>query len=141
MSSSIYSQMSSIEHGRQKEDIFYHILVNSEAKTLDDICKQIVTHLKQTYDETKMSTRLKQMLLKVCQNEDRVGKHALVFYALHQEPTIQEIFMSDTPKVPPEKFNYFLKNELPKLVDKLVKGAFTSLRAFVEDARWTYTTL
>ena len=51
------------------------------------------------------------------------------------------IFMADTPRVPPEKFQYYIQNELPGLVDKLGKGAFTSLRAFVEDARWTYTTL
>lgn len=141
MADSPYQRMTAIEHHRQTQDLFYHIIVNSEAKTLTDVCTQIRDHLVSIYDEDNMSTRLKQMLQKVCTSEDRVAKHALVFYALCQEPSIRNIFMADTPRVPPEKFQHFINHELPGLVEKLVKGAFTSLRAFVEDVRWTYTTL
>jgi len=136
-----YQQMSAIEHARQQKDLFYHLIVNASATTLDEVCVQIKDHLYATYGEPQMSTRLKQMLRKVCETEDRVAKHAFVFYALCQEPITQNIFMTDTPRVPPEKFKRFVQHELPTLVDKLVRGAFTSLRAFVEDVRWTYTTL
>lgn len=139
--SSNYAKMTAVEHQRQQQDLLYHVLINTEADTLNDICQQITTHIVTTYGQENLSARLKLMLRKVCENPDRVGKHALIFYALNYEPDIRNIFMADTPRVPPEKFQYYIGKELPTLVDKLGKGAFTSLRAFVEDARWTYTTL
>lgn len=139
--SSNYAKMTAVEHQRQQQDLLYHVLINTEANTLNDICQQITTHIVTTYGEENISARLTLMLRKVCENPDRVGKHALIFYALNYEPDIRSIFMADTPRVPPEKFQYYIGEELPTLIDKLGKGAFTSLRAFVEDARWTYTTL
>ncbi len=139
--SSHYEQMTVVEHKRQSQDLFYHILVNTEASTLNDICQKIKEHVTNTYGEDKMSRRLSLMLKKVVENNDRVAKHAFIFFALYYEPTIRQLFTKDTPRVPPEKFNYFVQKELKALLDKLAKGAFTSLRAFVEDTRWTYTTL
>ena len=136
-----YKHMTSIERNRQKDDLLYHIITNSEATTLNDICTKITKHLIDKYSEDNMSTRFKLILKKVCENSDRVAKHALVFFALCREKEIQDIFMANTPRVPPEKFTYFVNHDLPDLIDKLAKGAFTSLRAFVEDSRWTYTTL
>ena len=133
--------MTQIEENRQQQDLLYHIITNTEATTLNEICEKIKAHTSETYHQNKMSTRLKVILNNICQNKDRVAKHALVFFALSQEPNIRNIFTTDTPRVPPEKFKFFVEHELPKLIDKLAKGAFTSLRAFVEDARWTYTTL
>lgn len=133
--------MTSIETSRQQSDLLYHIIVNSEAKTLNDICEKISTYLYREYGDENMSKRLKITICKVCQSSDRVAKHALVFFALYHEPEIRNIFISDTPRVPPQKFKHFVEKELPKLLDKLARGAFTSLRAFVEDTRWTYTTL
>ena len=134
-----YKTMVSVEKDREKKDLLYHIINNNEAKTLDDICERVVTYVLQKYDGG--SIRLKQMLQKVRQSDDRVGKHALVFFALQQEPECRDIFLPDTPRVPPEKFQHFVDKELPTLVEKLTNGAFTSLRAFVEDTRWTYCTL
>lgn len=136
-----YVKMTDIEKKRQQSDLMYHIIVNSRADTLNDVCNQIKTYIIHSYKEENMSTRLKQILNKICQNDDRVAKHALVFFALSQETEIQNIFIQDTPKVPPEKFKFFIDHELPQLLEKLVKGAFTSLRAFVEDSRWAYTSL
>ena len=133
--------MTQIEENRQQRDLLYHTITNTEATTLNEICEKIKAHTCETYSEEKMSKRLKVILHNICQNKDRVAKHALVFFALCQEPTIRNIFTADTPRVPPEKFKFFVENELPILIEKLAKGAFTSLRAFVEDARWTYTTL
>lgn len=136
-----YQQMSKIECERQRQDLLYHIIINTEATTLNDICGKIKAHAYKKYGEEKMSKRLKVVLNNICQNNDRVAKHALVFFALSQEPSIRNIFMADTPRVPPDKFTFFIEKELPVLLEKLAKGAFTSLRAFVEDIRWTYTTI
>lgn len=132
--------MTGVEVAREKKDLLYHIINNIEAETLDDICQRIVSHVVNKYGDS-ISIRLRQMLQKVTQNEDRVGKHAFVFFALAQEPESRQLFMSETPRVPPEKFKRFVEDELPTLVGKLTNGAFTSLRAFVEDTRWTYCTL
>ena len=134
-----YQTMVNIEQDREKQDLLYHIINNCEAKTLDDICGRIVTFVAEKYPGA--SIRLKQMLQKVQQTDDRVGKHALVFFALEQEPECRKIFLPDTPRVPPEKFQHFIDKDLPMLVQKLTNGAFTSLRAFAEDTRWTYCTL
>ena len=36
-----YSQMTSIERQRQKDDLLYHMITNSEATTLNDVCMKI----------------------------------------------------------------------------------------------------
>ena len=116
--------------------------MNTEAGTLNDICIQIRNHLHNKYSVEKMTSRLRQMLDKVISSQDRTSKHALVLFALYKNPEIiPDIFLPETPRVPPKKFKYFVERDLPVLVKKLLSGAFTSSRAFVEDARWTYITL
>lgn len=137
----MYKTMANIEMQREQRDLLYHVLMNIEASTLDQVAKQISASISEKYGDKK-SARLKNMLCKVNESSDRAAKHAIIFFALDREPKTREIFMDEsTPRVPPEKFQHFVDKELPVLVDKLMKGAFTSLRAFVEDARWTYTTL
>ena len=137
---SVYAAHAVVDLDRQKSDLMYHLIVNTEASTLDDLCKQIAASVLNRYAEP--SIRLKKMLTQVTSDPDRIAKHALLLFALYQEPTTLAFFSEgETPRVPPEKFKMFVEKELPPLVEKLMKGAFTSLRAFVEDARWTYTTL
>ena len=137
---SLYNTHADIDLTRQKSDLMYHLIVNTEASTLDDFCNKIAKNILTKYDNP--SIRLQQMLKKVTSDKDRIAKHALLLFALYQEKETQDIFLNNgTPRVPPEKFKQFVDNELPPLVDKLMKGAFTSLRAFVEDARWAYVTL
>lgn len=137
---SSYSKHADIDLTRQKSDLMYHMIVNTEASTLDEFCNNIVKSILTKYENP--SIRLQQMLQKVTSDKDRIAKHALLLFALYQEKDTQDIFLNNgTPRVPPEKFKQFVDNELPPLVDKLMKGAFTSLRAFVEDARWAYVTL
>ena len=137
---SLYNTHADIDLARQKSDLMYHLIVNTEASTLDDFCNNIAKNILSKYDNP--SIRLQQMLKKVTSDKDRIAKHALLLFALYQEKETQDIFLNEgTPRVPPEKFKQFVDNELPPLVDKLMKGAFTSLRAFVEDARWAYVTL
>lgn len=136
----MYKVMASVETEREKEDLLYHVINNNEASTLNDIVTRIGMHVQTKYGDN-CSIRLKQVLQKICSSDDRVAKHAFVFFALVEEPETRNIFMCDTPRVPPEKFTKFVRDELPTLVKKLTNGAFTSLRAFTEDARWTYCTL
>lgn len=135
-----YAEHAEVDMVRQKSDLMYHLIVNTEATTLDDLCKQIAKGVLDTYKTP--SIRLQKMLAQVTTAPDRVAKHALLLFALYQEEdTVRIFFDGQTPRVPPEKFKTFVERELPPLVDKLMKGAFTSLRAFVEDARWAYITL
>lgn len=136
----MYQQMSAIEQQRCKSDQLYDCIVNTESEKLDTICAEIYNILTNRW-EAQMSTRMKNMLNQTITLDNRVAKHALLFFALYQEPQLYNTFVNQTPCVPPEKFTLFVQKELPMTVDKLLRGAFTSLRAFVEDTRWTYTTL
>jgi hypothetical protein len=137
----MYKRMSSIEQSRCVSDMLYDCIANTESSHLSPVCQEICQKLLQSWPESKVSTRLRNMLLKTKLDNDRIAKHAVIFLALHSEPWAREIFLNDTPKVPPAKFNDFVSIELPKLVNKLLTGSFTSLRAFVEDTRWVYVTL
>ena len=108
---------------------------------MDDVVKQICTTISSRFGDKK-SVRLTNMLRQTVNTDDRAAKHALIFFALAKEPSVRSIFLNEqSPRVPPEKFKHFVENDLQKLVEKLMSGAFTSLRAFVEDARWEYTAL
>ena len=116
---SLYKEMSKHELNRQKIDLLYHLFVNTEAGTLNDICIQIRNHLHNKYSVEKMSSRLRQMLDKVISSQDRTSKHALVLFALYKNPEIiPDIFLPETPRVPPKKFKYFVERDLPVLVKK-----------------------
>ena len=140
----MYSKMVPIELAREQSDLLYHLFVNTNTSTLDDICNQIRLKLHDKYKD-EMSIRLKNMIKRSTTTQDRVAKHGLLLFALYQEPEIRTIFMGNgkdkTPRVPPEKFQYFIEHELPNCSENLLKGALTSLRAFVEDARWNYCIL
>ena len=62
-----YAKMSAVEHQGQQQDLLYHVLVNTEADTLNDICNQISKHIIDTYEQDNLSVRLKLMLRKVCE--------------------------------------------------------------------------
>ena len=76
-----YHQQQKVDLGRQKNDLMYHILVNTEATTLDDVCQSIVDNVHKTYKSK--SVRLTNMLRKANRSDDRVAKHALIFFALY----------------------------------------------------------
>ena len=100
---SVYVEHAQIDLDRQKSDLMYHLIVNTDASTLDDFCKQITGSILTKYVEP--SVRLKQMLDKVVTEKDRVAKHALLLFALYQEKETQDIFLNGkTVRVPPEKF-------------------------------------
>jgi len=137
----MYQKMSRIEMGRCSSDMLYDCVVNVESEHLQQICQHILEHIHKKWSSTEMSSRLKNMLHQVAVSEDQVAKHALIFFALYQEPFLCQLFTHPTPRVPPEKFTRFVQTELPVMVEKLMQGSFTSLRAFVEDTRWVYVTL
>ena len=137
----MYQQMSRIEMGRCSSDLLYDCVVNVESEQLQHICHQIHRHVTEKWGSDEMSLRLKNVLRQVMVSDDRVAKHALIFFALYQAPSLCQLFTHPTPRVPPEKFTHFVQTELPVMVEKLMQGSFTSLRAFVEDTRWVYITL
>ena len=137
----MYQQMSRIEMSRCSSDLLYDCVVNVESEQLQHICNQIHTHATGKWRSDEMSLRLKNVLQQVVVSDDRVAKHALIFFALYQAPSLCHLFTHPTPRVPPEKFTRFVQTELPVMVEKLMQGSFTSLRAFVEDTRWVYVTL
>ena len=139
--SCLYQQMSRIEKGRCSSDMLYDCVVNIDSEHLQNICNHIHRHITEKWSSDEMSARMKNMLRQVMVSEDRVAKHALLFFSLYQTPSLCTLFTHPTPRVPPEKFTYFVQTELPVMVEKLMQGSFTSLRAFVEDTRWVYVTL
>ena len=137
---SLYSKHADIDLVRQKSDLMYHLIVNTDASTLDEFCKKIAENLLVKYKNP--SVRLQQMLERVTNDNDRIAKHALLFFSLNEAKELQEIFLSDDVQyVPPQKFTDFVTRELPQLCEKLLNGSYTSLRSFTEDCRWIYMTL
>ena len=137
----LYHQMSRIEIGRCSSDMLYDCIVNVDSEHLQQLCNHIHQHITEKWSSTDMSSRMANMLRQVVVTDDRVAKHALIFFALYQVPSLCQLFTHPTPRVPPEKFTRFVQTELPVMVEKLMQGSFTSLRAFVEDTRWVYVTL
>ena len=138
----MYTNMTRIEENRCKSDLLYRCLISTDTKDLANICEQMLTHLHAEFDNDQMSKRLKRMTAEILSSNDRIAKHAFIFFTLNQEPKMRSLFLSPTNTlVPPEKFDNFVKNELPSLCEKLLTGSFTSLRSFTEDCRWVYLTL
>ena len=134
--------MSKIEENRCKSDLLYRCLVGKNTDDLSQVCSQMLTHLHGQFTTGQMSKRLTRMTNEVLSSSDRVAKHAFIFFTLNQEPKMRTLFLSPTVTlVPPEKFDRFIKTELPSLCEKLLTGSFTSLRSFAEDCRWVYLTL
>tara|TARA_B110000208_G_C11730817_1_gene416334 strand:- start:33 stop:452 length:420 start_codon:yes stop_codon:yes gene_type:complete len=137
----MYQNMTHIEKNRCKSDKLYSCLIDTESDNLEQVCSDILIHLQNKFGGT-MSPRLKRTLAEVVNTNDRVAKHAMLFFSLNEEKELQQLFLSETKQfVPPQKFTLFINNELPQLCEKLLIGSFTSLRGFVEDARWVYMTL
>jgi len=137
----MYAAIDKVEKVRCKSDKMYRCIIDCDSCELDQVCSKVLSHLEKEF-VGEMSPRLQRTLSEVINTSDRIAKHGLLFFALNEEKEIQEIFLSDQfQHVPPQKFLFFVNSELPKLVEKLLNGSFTSLRSFTEDCRWTYGTL
>jgi len=133
--------MTNIENIRCKSDKLYSCIVDTESDTLDQVCSNVLLHIKKRF-VGQMSPRLERTLLEVVNTNDRIAKHALLFFSLNEEKALQGIFLNDQDQyVPPQKFTDFVTRELPQLCEKLLNGSYTSLRSFTEDCRWIYMTL
>jgi|TARA_B110000908_G_C9820505_1_gene256931 hypothetical protein len=133
--------MTNIEKIRCKSDKLYSCIVDTESDTLDQVCSDVLLHIEKKF-VGQMSPRLERTLLEVVNTNDRIAKHALLFFSLNEAKELQEIFLSDDVQyVPPQKFTDFVTKELPQLCEKLLNGSYTSLRSFTEDCRWIYMTL
>ena len=111
--------------------------MNPDGKELQKAVEYFVKKIKERPNNSK---RMQEMLNIALNDRNRLLKHSLIFFALQLEPWAVKYFMEDN-KSPPEKISNFVSNDLKTAIELLLKGSFTSLQAFVEDARWRYITL
>ena len=91
-----YSKMTDIEKKRQQADLMYHVIVNSKAETLNDICNQIKTFILKSYNEENISTRLKQILARITADLIPPGAEP----RLHRAGTSAETDVDDLLPIP-----------------------------------------
>lgn len=133
---SVYEAMAVIEQRRCDEDVLRRLILDvAERDRLKILCRSFVTRLRETYSEP--SVRLNQIWTEICETDDRVALHGFLFFCLRKHKWAIEEVLKDAG-APPEKISRFVLELLPDLSNKLLRGTFTSLRAYVEDARWQY---
>ena len=137
--SSLYTAMGTIEQERYGADKLYSLILDvSKKKELKELCARFVEHLRTTY--TNRSTRLERILTEITTTDDRIALHGFLFFCLRKHDwAIEEVFKDSSS--PPEKISMFIMQILPQLTDRLLRGSFTSLRLYVEDARSQYIML
>jgi hypothetical protein len=133
---SVYDAMAVIEKRRCDEDVLRRLILDvTERDKLKVLCRTFVTRLRTTYKNP--SARLNQIWTTICETDDRVALHGFLFFCLRKHKwAIEEVLKN--AGAPPEKISSFVLNILPDLSNKLLRGTFTSLRSYVEDARWQY---
>lgn len=139
----LYNQADKIEKSRQSKDLLYNVFMNSDTKELQKTTILFVKNIKESdrfSGDNKMSKRMERMLDVAVSDNNRLLKHSLILFALQMENWAVKYFMDDN-KSPPEKVSQFVSQDLKEAVNLLLKGSYTSLQAFVEDARWRYVTL
>lgn len=134
----LYVEADKIEKKRMKNDLLYEVIMSQNTHVLNKIVELFVKELLKKYKNT--STRLKRMLELTKTSNNRLLKHSLIFFCLYQESFAVTYFMKDNA-CPPDKISAFVSKELQSCCDQLLKGSYTSLQAFVEDARWQYVVL
>jgi len=138
----LYHQADKIEEARMAKDLLYRVIMDPDITALDNAVKHFVKMIreKRTQNGKLSSTRMNRML-ELCEaDSNRLLKHSLILFALQLEPWAVTYFMENN-RSPPEKLSSFVSSELKDAVSQLLKGSYTSLQAFVEDARWRYVVL
>lgn len=139
----LYNQADNIEKSRQSKDLLYNVFMNSDTEELQKTTVLFAKNIKESdrfSGDNKMSKRMERMLDVAVSDSNRLLKHSLILFALQMENWAVKYFMEDN-KSPPEKVSQFVSQDLKEAVNLLLKGSYTSLQAFVEDARWRYVTL
>ena len=133
---SVYEAMATIEQRRCDEDILRRVILdNGEHAKLKRICGIFIDKLRETFPNP--STRLDRIWTECATTDDRITLHGFLFFCLRKHKWAVEHILADSG-APPEKISRFVLEILPDLTTKLLRGSFTSLRCFVEDARWQY---
>ena len=134
----LYNEAEKIETKRMNDDLLYNVIMNPDTTILQRTVDCFVSELEKNY--IGRSTRLKRMMEISKSTDNRLLKHSLIFFCLYQEPFAVSYFMKDNA-CPPDKLSSFVSGELQSCCEQLLKGSYTSLQAFVEDARWQYVVL
>lgn len=131
----LYHQAEKIEEKRMKNDLLYNVIMNPDTSKLQETVDMFTDKILKKYKNP--SKRLSRMLDLCKVDKNRLLKHSLIFFCLYQEPFAMEYFLKDNA-CPPNKLSSFVSSDLHSCCDQLLKGSYTSLQAFVEDARWKY---
>tara|TARA_A100001015_G_C14930516_1_gene688250 strand:- start:67 stop:498 length:432 start_codon:yes stop_codon:yes gene_type:complete len=131
----LYTDMQQIEQKRMESDYLYSLFMNMDVSELNKTCKFFTKKLRENYPN--MSPRFSSILYSVEKESNRLIKHSLILFALYQEPWAVEYILKDE-KSDPEKISRFVQKDLKQACEQLLKGAFTSMQSYVEDARWSY---
>ena len=134
----LYNQAEKIEQQRMSKDLLYSIILNPDSAGLNKCCKEFVKKIKSSH--AKRSTRFDRMLDLCISDDNRPLNHSLIFFALQLEQCSVNYFLQDN-KSDPKKISEFVSADLKDGVSQLLKGSYTSLQQFVEDARWRYVVL
>jgi hypothetical protein len=135
---SIYDHMERIEAARCDEDVLYRMLTDSDGTLLKTMCGEFVGRVRATFDDR--SKRLDRILDEILTTDDRIALHGFLFFCLREHKWAVDRVLADA-SAPPEKISAFVMEHLPRLTDQLLRGNFTSLRSYVEEARWQYSML
>lgn len=134
-----YKECDMLEEEKMNSDYLYKLIV-SKTPDLDEIVGLIVTEMETRYPT--MSVRLKSIFHTV-KNSDETSegnlilKHGLLFFALANEPWVIDILTS-RGKIPPERYDLFMRASLVPCSKSLLKGGLTSLGVYVEEVRGEY---
>ena len=130
----------SVEKEREEKDEIYKIMFNENLNYLN---KYVISIQKLVLEKYTTSPRIEKCFSLILQSHNRAVKHALVFFAIYQEESLVNHFINslDMKNLSTEKFSNFVNDVLRELVEKLLKGQFTSLQDFVENCRHQYITL
>lgn len=134
----LYNEAENIENKRMSDDLLYCVIMNPDTTKLSESVDFFTKKLEEKYDNP--SKRLKRMIDLCKTDSNRLLKHSLIFFCLYQESFAVEYFMKDNA-CPPDKISSFVSGELQTCCNQLLRGSYTSMQAFVEDARWQYVTV
>ena len=130
----------SVEGEREKNDEVYKLIFTDNINYLN---KYVASIQKLVLGKYATSPRVDKCFSLILQSQNRAVKHALIFFAIHQEESLVNHFINDldVKSLSTEKFSSFVNGSLQELVGKLLQGQFTSLQDFVENCRHQYVTL
>ena len=134
-----YKELDKLDQSKRREDFLYDLIVGNSEK-LDEIINLMIADIKSKYPDRsrRLTTVLDTISTSNCGEFGvRAMKHALLFFALANEPWAIDI-VTTRGRVPSDRYKLFFKDSLVPGSQKLLNGELTSLWAYVEELRGDY---